>query len=313
MNRIIEWFWPSVVQPRISKSSIENVCFKGGGMKGNAFAGVDRAFAELGLWPQIKRFIGSSAGAIFAGAAACRIPYKDMAAEIASTDFSKFEDSSWGVVGEGVRLVEYLGFYEGAYFYDWYGNLLEKYIGDKEITLQGVYDRFGSDLVITTTDLTKKKLVFLTRHNYPTLKLCDAVRRSMSIPVFYVPIKEVDDQGLTHLLVDGSCTDNFPLKYFDNLYPTAEEAFGKTIGFDLEDSDQTDEINNIIDLVATLINTTIEVIEQLRLSPDDKYRTVYIKTWNYSSTDFNMSSADIQKLVESGYKSTMEFFENLKE
>jgi predicted acylesterase/phospholipase RssA len=159
----------------------------------------------------------------------------------------------------------------------------------------------------------------MDRHNYPDLQVRDAVRRSMSIPVFYTPIQVIDDDGLTHVLVDGGCTNNYPLNYFDHLY-SPDEAFSKTIGFDLESGgvynpneyhDQTVEINNIIDLVTTLINTTIEVIERTRLTPQDKYRSIQINTEDYKSTDFNMKKKDIQLLAENGYKATIEFFDNL--
>ena len=319
MESFSNWLWSkkSDSTTLITKKSIENVCFKGGGMKGNAFVGVDQALTELGVWPQIKRFIGSSAGAIFAGAAACRIPYKDMAETIENTDFSKFQDSNWGIAGEGVRLIEYFGLYEGAYFYNWYGDLLEKYVGDKTITLQGVYEKYGTELVITTTDLTEKKLVYMNRHDNPDLQVRDAVRRSMSIPVFYVPVRVVDDTGLTHILVDGGCANNYPLNYFDDLYGSPEDAFGKTIGFDLEPQclhtrEKPTQINNIIELVTTLINTTIEVIEQVRLTPEDKYRSVAINTEGYVSTNFDMNKKDIQQLAKNGYTAAIKFFQDLE-
>ncbi len=321
MNRFTRWLWP-VQNNILYKQDIENVCFQGGGMRGNAFVGVDKALTELGIWPQIKRFVGSSAGAIFAGTAACRISCTEMANTIENTDYSKFKDSEWGIAGEGVRVIECLGIYQGKYFYNWYGDLLKKCIGDEAITLQGVYERFGTEIIITTTDLTKKKLVYLDRFDYPTMELRDAVRRSMSIPIFYVPVRETDENGLVHLYVDGGCTNNFPLDYCDRFYSTQEEAFNKTIGFNLESGvdktdpkkyvDQTVEINDVIDLVTTLINTTIEEIERVRLLPNDWARTIIINTFNYKSTDFDMPKEDIQKLAIEGYESTIAFFIKLK-
>jgi len=294
-------------------SKIENVCFKGGGMKGNAFVGVDRALTELGIWPQIKRFIGSSAGAIFATGAACRIPHAKMQSIIESTNFSKFKDTPWGIIGEGARIIEYYGMYEGKYFYDWYGSLLQETVGDANITFQEVYERFGSELVITTTDLTMKKLVYMSKDLTPHLAVRDAVRRSMSIPIFYIPIFETDTDGITHVYVDGGCTNNFPLDYFDHLYSTKQEALQRTIGFNLlEDFDQhtKPEISSIIDVITNLVNTDIEEIQNLRLSPHDAKRTINIPTFNLHSTDFDMSSADIKRLIKSGYESTMTTFKH---
>lgn len=321
MQKLFKWLYPQMptdsvstmpIHPPINSKTIENVCFKGGGMTGNAFVGVDQALTELGLLPQIKRFIGSSAGAIFAAAVACRIPYGKMTEIIENTEFSKFEDSPWGIVGEGVRLIEHWGIYKGDYFYDWFGDLLKDTIGTETITFQEVYDRFGSELVITTTDLTKQKLVYLTHRDNPDMQVRDAVRRSMSIPGFYVPIKEIDAKGITHVYVDGGCTNNFPLDYFDGLYSNPDEAFGKTIGFNLVGGDEkTTEIKCIVSLIETLVYTEMETIQNLRLTPIDKYRIVNIDVFGLSYTNFNMSRDDIKRLIESGYKATVDFFRQI--
>lgn len=299
-------------------SEIENICFKGGGMKGNSFLGVDRALTELGVWPQIKRIIGSSAGAIFAGAAACRVPYSELAEVIKSTDYTLFKDTTWGYAGEGYSLIEYLGIYKGDYFYNWYGNLLEKYVGDADITFQQVHDKFGVELIITVTDLTKKKLVYLCRYNNASMPIREAVRRSMSIPIFYVPVSVKEEDGIVHMYVDGGCSNNFPLEYFDQFYPNRQMAFSKTIGFNLTNDDeavdpskyidQTAEISNVIDLTTVLINTLIEEIERLRVEPDDYKRTVSINTFGVKATDFDISRKTIEKLEDSGYTATMSFF-----
>lgn len=303
------WFLSST--PKITIKSVENVCFKGGGMKGNAFIGVDRAFTELGLWSQIKRFIGSSAGAIFAGTAACRIPCEKLEEIIKKTDYTKFKDDEWGIAGDGYRLIEYMGLYKGDYFYEWYGNLLEECIDDRYITLQGIYDRFGTELVITTTDLTEQCVVYMNRHNNPDLQLRDAVRRSMSIPVFYTPIIETDDKDVKHVYVDGGCTNNYPLNYFDKLYPS-QTAFEKTIGFDLESDQEPVIVTGLISLVTSLINTTIKVIEKSRFTEEDKYRSIFINTTGFTATDFDITEQDIDRLINKGYNQTMKFFKALE-
>jgi len=292
-------------------SQLENVCFKGGGIKGVAFVGVDRALTELGVWPQIKRFIGSSAGAIFATGAACRIPHTKMKAIIDTTDFSQFKDTPWGILGEGERIIRNFGLYNGDYFYNWIGNILKDNVGDADITFMQVFEKFNSELVITTTDLTMKSLVYMSKDSHPNLPVRDAVRRSMSIPIFYIPIQEKDTDGINHVYVDGGCTNNFPLDYFDDLYSSKEQAFTKTIGFNLlEDFNDhsKNDINSIIDIISSLLNTDIEEIQNLRLTEKDKERMINIPTFNIKSTDFDISKENIQKLDNSGYDSTIKFF-----
>jgi predicted acylesterase/phospholipase RssA len=310
MRKLFKWFYSqSSIHPPINGKTIENLCFKGGGMTGNAFVGVNHALIELGLLPQIKRFIGSSAGAIFAATVACRIPYSKMTEIIENTDFNKFEDSPWGIVGEGLRLIEHWGIYKGDYFYNWFGDFLKETVGSETITFQEVYERFDSELVITTTDLTEHKLIYLNHRDNPNMQIRDAVRRSMSIPAFYVPVKEIDVKGITHIYVDGGCTNNFPLHYFDDLYSNPDDAFGKTIGFNLVGEDEKkSDIKCIVSLIESLIYTEMETIQDLRLNANDKYRTVNINVFGLSYTDFNMSREDIQRLIDSGYTATINFF-----
>ena len=242
-----------------------------------------------------------------------------MMKEILNTDFGKFMDSRGGRLGEGYRLIQYWGLYQGDYFYNWFSDLLEKYTKKKDLTFNDVYKMYGHELVVTATDLTKRKLVYYNHLDNPNMEIRDAVRRSMSIPVFFVPILVKDGDGLIHVYVDGGCTNNFPLNYFDKYYSTAYDAFDKTLGFNLTENDNNDKdpklytdrtthIGNVIDLVQTLVNTDVEVIERLRLTDYDKYRVVTINTYDMDATNFNMNREDINKLIESGYKATKAFF-----
>ena len=289
---------------------IENVCFQGGGMKGLAYIGVHKAFSELELWPNIKRYIGSSAGAIFIGVTACKIPFEKIEEEILKTDFNKFLDSPWGVPGEGIRLLTEFGLYKGDYFYNWYGDFLEKTIGNKKITFKDIYDEFGNELIITATDISTKRVIYFNHIDHPSLELRDAVRMSMSIPVLFKPIK-VKENNNTHLYVDGGVGDNFPLTYFDHLYKEKHIGFHKTIGFDIENMEKAHElteIKNIIDLVIGVMSTTIEVIETNKITEKDKERIIKIDTFDINPINFDIKKEDIDKLILSGYNSTMNYF-----
>lgn len=305
--------WFTTKQPELNKASIENVCFKGGGMKGNAFLGVLKAFEEVGVCDQIKGYVGSSAGAIFSGLLACKISHANLSTELGSTDFTKFKDHTFGIAGETVSLFEDLGLYKGDYFEGWYGDILEKYTGNRDITFSEVYVKYGSDLVITTTDLTEQKLVYMCKETHPELPIVKAVRRSMSIPLFFTPVRDTDSDGIEHVYVDGGITNNYPIHFFDDRYPTQEIALTKTIGFDLESSTEFKPrtTNSLFSLVTNLVDIVLDTIEDIRCTDADKLRTIQIDIFDYQTTDFGITRKDIEKLATSGYRSTMEFFEKL--
>lgn len=312
LKTITDYFYP---EPELRPEKIENICFKGGGIKGVAFVGVAHALQEMDILPNIRRFIGSSAGAIFATAVACRMPYEKLAKIIEGTDFSKFADVELGgILTESYKLYEYMGLHSGEYFYNWFSQILAEHAEKPDITFREIWEKWDSYLVITATDLTKKKLVYLNPDTTPDMQVRDAVRMSMSIPVFFTPVTRKDDRGLDHVYVDGGCTNNFPLNYFDRIYKADQDGFTRTLGFNLEDDssskdpfvyvDQTVHVNNIIDLITTLINTDIEEIQRLRLTERDKLRVVSIDTYGISSTNFSISKEHIKMLIDAGYQAT---------
>lgn len=279
--------------------NFDNLCLQGGGIKGCAFLGMARALTELNKLSSIKRFIGSSAGAIFATGMACCIPVQEMEAIIYSTDFTQFMDGNYGQVGQAGRLLYWWGLYNGDYFYNWFGDILEKWTGNRDITFEQIYEKFGKELVITGSNVSTKTVHYFTKDNEPEMSVRLATRISMSIPIFYVPVYHNDCYW-----VDGGYLDNYPLAYFDPV-----PFFGETIGFKLHtDVSLPSPINGIADYITNLLETAVEQIENLRLKPGDELRTVLIHTFNIKGTDFDISRKDIGRLILSGYKATMAYF-----
>jgi len=282
-----------------TSQEFENVCLEGGGIRGIAFIGVLKALEELHKVKGIKRYIGSSAGAIFAGAMACGYDSEQMKQLVLTTDFTQFMDGNWGQIGSVMRLVYYWGIYNGDYFYNWYGKVLEKTCGNPDITFLEAYIQFDKELYITGSNISTRQIHYFCRDSYPNMKIRDAVRISMSIPIFYVPVFHEKCYW-----VDGGYLDNYPLAYFDPM-----PFFGETLGFRLyPDKTIPEPINNITDFVTNLLETAVEQIDKLRLKPGDEMRSVPIHTFDIKSTDFYITKQQMEMLIESGYKSTIEFF-----
>jgi NTE family protein len=105
---------------KFANINFDNAVLNGGGIKGCAFIGVAKALNELQKLSTIKRFIGSSAGAIFASVIACGMNTEDMINMVYNTDFSLFLDGTGGQIGQGLRLFMYNGLFNGDYFYNSY-------------------------------------------------------------------------------------------------------------------------------------------------------------------------------------------------
>ena len=278
---------------------IDNLVLNGGSLRGASFIGTLAALEEFGYDKDIKRAIGSSAGALFAGLFACKTSAKEMSEIIYNTDFTLFMDGAGGQLGQAWRLYNYYGLYNGDYFYNWYGDILKRVAGDADLTFAGLYAKYNRELVVTGSNISTRQAHYFTKDSHPDMKVRDAVRISMSIPIFYVPVLHNGEY-----YVDGGYLDNFPMSIVDSNF------FGNTVGFKLHiDSQAPYPTTGIADFIMNLLETSVEQIEKLRYKPGDELRTVPIHTFNIGATDFTITKQQIALLIDSGYKAARNYFD----
>ena len=81
-------------------------------------------------------------------------------------------------------------------------------------------------LYLTGVNLTDQKIEVFSHETYPSMKVLDAVRISVSIPVYFEAIwmqpngkliAKKDADSTTKMMVDGGIIDNYPFYIFDTL------------------------------------------------------------------------------------------------
>lgn len=296
--------------PRVSHE-IENLVFRGGGVKGIAYCGALRVMADAGLLHNIKRYAGSSAGAITAALLAIGYNAQELEAIFSNQNITSFKDAKTGVIAKAERLFQNFALYEGKYFTEWIGKLISAK-ADINITFQQVFTTYRKELVITGTCLTHMEMHYFSPRTSPDMTIREALRISMSIPIFFEPVK-MDD----HLFVDGGLGDNFPLCIFDT--DTLQHEDGrhaevnmKTLGLFLqEDSTRqsvTRKIKHMKDFIACLLDTVKMRIAQLALKPGDEKRILFINTHFVNSTKFKISDEEKELLYYEGQKAAKAHF-----
>jgi len=296
----------------------ENLVFEGGGVKGLAFCGALKVLEEKGIMKNIKRLAGSSAGAITAGLLACGYTSDGILEKLRDKNFNDFKDDSWGFIRDLWRLKNKYGFHLGKEFYNWYGALLEDETGKADITFADVFDDCDKELVITGTCLNRRETHYYTKDRNPNMSIRQAVRISMSIPLFFAAVEWKGD-----LLVDGGVLNNYPLWVFDGKAPgdpRRQEADPnpKTLGLKLLTEEEIaeggsgqrreNEINDIKDFALSLVESLTSQIERLHIKPHDWERTIAINTRHVKTTDFDMKDTDKKMLLEEGRKGAEKFF-----
>ncbi len=129
-----------------------------------------------------------------------------------------------------------------------------KKTGNSAITFSELRQTGAKDLYVTGTCLNKQKLIVFSYETYPHMKVKDAVRISMSIPLYFEAVF-IDSLGnvVSHpknkrgldIMLDGGFVANFPIKLFDSTKyigggPEQNEFVvnNRTIGFRIDSDEQ---------------------------------------------------------------------------
>ncbi len=154
---------------------------------------------------------GTSAGAINALVYALGYTLEEQKDIISSIDFAKFKDRSW-IVADIRRVFSKFGLYKGEFFENWIGDLIEAKLGSRLATFADLQKTGLPDLYVYGTNLNTGFSEVFSHERHPNMPLMQAVRISMSIPLFFTSVKqgEYDDT-----YVDGGVMSNYPVKLFD--------------------------------------------------------------------------------------------------
>lgn len=321
-----------------------NLVFEGGGVKGIAYVGALQELDQRDILKDIVRVGGTSAGAITAILLGLNYSLSDIDSILRTLDFKRFMDDSWGIVRDTDRLLTEFGWYKGDYFRTWIANIIKDKTGNSEstfndLTAQKATQGFRDLFFIGTNLSTRFSEVFSNEHT-PRMVVADAVRISMSIPLFFAAKRSFRGD----VYVDGGLLDNYPVKLFDRqkyvdayasqpaYYQQHNQALAdagkniseyvfnqETLGFRLDSAKEIamfrdhaepphEDIKDFFDYAKALIGTVLDSQDSLHLHSDDWQRTVYIDSLGVKTTDFNLSNETKQKLVDSGRSGVTSYF-----
>ena len=209
------------------KYHFRNLVFEGGGVKGIAYVGALKKLEEEGILQDIEKVAGTSAGAMVAVLVGLGFSTDELHDILKSLNFKNFMDSSWGIIRDTKRLLSDYGWYKGDFFRSVMAGYIEQKTGDGEATFAKVAElkKQGKpfrDIYLIGADLTTGYSKVFSADLTPDVKVADAARVSMSIPLFFAAIKGLNGDG--HIYVDGGLLDNYALKVFDRMNYVTDEA-----------------------------------------------------------------------------------------
>ncbi|OFY96058.1 MAG: hypothetical protein A3K10_13050 [Bacteroidetes bacterium RIFCSPLOWO2_12_FULL_31_6] len=284
---------------------------------------------ERGLTNNIEKIGGTSAGAISSLLFALGYSSDQMDAIISNTKFQKFNDGKFFFVGGISRTFNKYGWYRGEEFTEWIGELIKTKTGDSEITFEQLHQKGYVDLYVTASCLNQQKLIVLSRETYPKMKVKDAVRISMSIPLYFQAVL-VDSIGNTYfeqgdmknldVMIDGGIIGNFPIQIFDSVFVDSLNqeirlTNNKTVGIRIDTDAQIDAdmnarnlasypINDFMDYISAFYVMIIENLNRTQLTEDDWKRTISVSSVGITPKIKKLSNQQKLSLIKSGYDST---------
>jgi NTE family protein len=348
--------WPNP-QNGDRRELVADLALEGGGVKGIGLVGAVLVLSEAGY--RFRGVAGTSAGAIAASLiAAISKSGQEMSALktcMDSMEFSKFMpqgklhsflDQHGGKAGamlaNAAHLADHIGLYPGDYLEQWLTPQLQSFgvntFGDLKLNNEedpgmSIADGHDYRLVVHTSDITRSELVRLP-WDYPIYgygpddqEVVKAVRASMSIPFFFVPVTfearvadvqvptpdggtiTLHHEGGTVTWVDGGMLRNFPIGAFDRVDDKAPR--WPTIGIKLSslqtEFPATNSCNSALGVGIHCLRTMMNEWDAYAVDAATAGRTIFVNNGGLTATQFDLTPAQQNMLFLNGVSAATQF------
>lgn len=275
---------------------LKYTCLLGGGaIRGMAYIGTFRALEELNIEYDIIG--GSSVGSIMATLLACGYKSYELENIFMKVNFDLFKDIHLGI-GKDFALSK------GEIFQDWLNELLLK----KMTNVKGrkpLFKDLDKKLVIITTDIKNFRTQEFSVDVTPDFEIAQAIKISSTMPGFMAPYKYNNCY-----LVDGDLQKASPMW---RLSDTLKNSESRILEFRLEGAyseDNKNPISFINTIYSCVTDVATDFVTEL-YGKNDRYDYININTGDVFFADFNLNKTERRKLIDIGYKKTMEYFKSV--
>ena len=272
-----------MVKPSIEKNSNIVPIFSGGGTRLTAHVGILKALFELNI--AFTHVVGISGGSIVSALYCSGKSLNEILKLALETDFKQFKGYSL------FRLLKEGGLSSGNRFEQWMDNQLDG----------KTFSELDVDLSIVATDINGGGPVIFDKKTSPNLKVSQAVRFSMSIPLVF----SFKTYG-QHLLVDGAILSE------DALFRDWSNEGCDNVCFRLK-SQQVKQIQkrqvffHLPEYLFMLIKTFMTALSREYVNERHWHNTLVIDTGEYSSVDFALTQEQKMELYNMGRNTALSY------
>jgi len=186
----------------------KHLILSGGGIKVVSLVGALNELQESGSLKKVKEVCGVSAGAFLAFMMATGCPLKTIESLILELNFSVIRNMSPEAF---LGFPETFGIDDGTHLVKFLESMIKVALKlDPAITFEELQRVGKYTFRCWATDLNTRAAREFSAAKTPTVKIVDALRASMSLPLYFTP---VPDPITGHLLSDGGIQGNLPLHH----------------------------------------------------------------------------------------------------
>jgi len=278
----------------------KRIVFTGGGLRSLGHFGVLEVLEKRGLLKHVKEYMGVSAGAMVGFSTMLGYTIKEMKDVVTQFDFTILQNIH----------PEFMLDFLSTYGMDT-GEQLEKFLKAllriKGFSPDLTFGEWASQypkaprLRCFATNLNTNKLKEFSTDATPETSFVYALRASMSLPLYFTPVKDV---GTDHLLVDGGVIHNFPM----NLLTEDEKEETLGVSF-LYSRQEVQEISDFLGFFTQLYNCGFNP-RTYQVQQDNKLRCIIIPTSQMSAYNFDLTKEFRQELIDLGRQAAEDYCSN---
>jgi NTE family protein len=317
----------------VSQAQYTNLVLEGGGMKGIAYAGALEMLDSLGISDSIERVAGTSSGAMNGLMYALGYSGKEIHHLNLKTNFGKYNQVGFPLIGGLIRVKKTYGYYKTDRLIEDLGKIMAAKGFSPDLTFGEllIANQSGKNvklLYLTGANLTDQKTEVFSHETYPNMRVLDAVRISISIPMYFEAVFMQSDGSLvekneadstTKVMVDGGVLDNYPFFVFDTLVTVnnGDNSYYKcnthSLGIKLETDNSTLDIatrtiGKTGDFMGAFSGLSSEHLNRRYLGPQQKLQTIFINTHNFNPKLKRQKKATKLRVMQYGRKAVLEYF-----
>lgn len=279
------------------KKQYDTLVLSGGATKGFGLVGSLQYLQDKRILPTIRKFIGTSIGAIIAYLVC--IGYSPIEIMIISCQRKIFENLA------NIDVLNAMNG-NGAISFHIFQEILEKLTIEKIkkfITLSDLYNKFGKELVCCTYNLTLGKPEYISYKTHPDLNCLTALRMSANLPFFFETFVYDD-----YKYVDGGIADNFPISQVTE----DDVALGIRTKKILSTDPKKKNEENILTQFVAILTVPIGRVEEIQISYEKHTDIISVPIPSYIATSLNLSNTEKFDLFSNGYETIKNFFASME-